>query len=171
MLWAVGLMLLGAVAGAVGVFFMPRDVWKVLVRVLRASNVAGPGDDDGLEAEAGRQDGDSVESATSARLALPAEAAGGPAALLEARWSLPSGVARAVAAFVELIMRDFVMSWYRVRADGTVGVSEDPQFLEYLQFVITNALGNLAFRSTNIHPILFLVEDVGDVVRRHLALT
>jgi hypothetical protein len=68
-------------------------------------------------------------------------------------------VARQLGALIDFVMRDFVMSWYHVGETGG-GISNDGRFLEYVQHILTNMVGNLAFRAAHTNPLLLLVEDL-----------
>ena len=107
----------------------------------------------------------------SARFELPPEARLSPATNLRRYFHMPPDVARELAVAVDLILRDFVMPWYKFSGPGApvvTGFSDDPQFLEYTQFVLTSVLGSLASRAAHVHPLVFLIDDALEAVRRHL---
>ena len=102
-------------------------------------------------------------------LPLPAEAKLPPARILRDRWHLPSPVAKEVGVLVDLLMRDFVCDWYLLK-DQTHGISNNTEFLEFLQYQITNLIGNLGYRAAHVNPLLFVIDDVMEALRAHLAM-
>jgi hypothetical protein len=88
-------------------------------------------------------------------------------AVLEGVWLSNALLFQIAAAFLDLILRDFIMAWYSPKADGS-GMTDDSQFLEYIQYIIANSFGNLSFRAQHVNPVMFILEDVTEAVRYHM---
>jgi hypothetical protein len=65
------------------------------------------------------------------------------------------------AGLVELVMRDFVRTWYPI-------ISTDEQCELYIRYLLTNAIGALCDRIGTVKVALFLCDDVCEALRHHL---
>lgn len=73
-----------------------------------------------------------------------------------------------VDILLELTVRDFVASWYKVSEGGSI--SDDDHWLNVLKLTLSNMVGFLAYRSKRINIMAFVTDDVTEIIYEHLAV-
>jgi hypothetical protein len=97
---------------------------------------------------------------------------------------------RDVGKCIDYIMRDFVMSWFKIN-DAGMGISNDSTFLEVVQvrqnvlplctditltrrlhlckqYNLTNVAGNMLFRVGHVNPLMFVLDEAAEALRQHV---
>lgn len=74
---------------------------------------------------------------------------------------------KSIGECIDFIVRDFVMSWFNINAEG-YGISNDPAFLELVQTVLTNMIGQLFFRFGHLKVLTFILDDATEALRQHV---
>eukprot|EP01138_Halocafeteria_seosinensis_P016087 gb/GECG01016416.1/.p1 GENE.gb/GECG01016416.1/~~gb/GECG01016416.1/.p1 ORF type:complete len:1494 (+),score=191.11 gb/GECG01016416.1/:1-4482(+) len=88
-----------------------------------------------------------------------------PADILLQRWQLPEPVSAELTYLTELVVKDFIDSWY------TSSVSENPKdtkFPDYVRYTLANAMGTLCYNASQRNTLVSLLDSVSSAVQYHL---
>jgi hypothetical protein len=89
-----------------------------------------------------------------------------PAAILAENWGVPREVARELEPVVGYVRRDFIDGWYSGLCAGEEGGSGFPAEVSR---ALAHALGALSARAARLKLLLYLLHDVPEALRLHLA--